>query len=68
LAAANGSHVNGATTLKPLLTESLAAISWTLPMDNSNGVIAPRAVALNEAAQPRRATSGSLDQELLASC
>jgi len=66
LAEASRAQANTATALKPLLTETLAAISWTLPLNIGNGVVAPRAVALNEAAQARRVTSGGVDEELLA--
>jgi hypothetical protein len=66
LAASSLLHANRDTALKPLLTETLAALSWAVPLDNTHGVLAPRAVALNDAAQARRATSGGVDLELLA--
>jgi hypothetical protein len=64
LATASSALAGAAVT--PLLTESLAAITWLQPLDSSNRLVAPRAVALDGAAQARRATSGGLDQELLA--
>jgi len=51
----------------PRVSPSLAALTWTAPLQRGSGIdaIAPRGVILDATAQPRRSVAGSVDHESL---
>jgi hypothetical protein len=65
LALVPATSAQSGTALTPLLTGNLAAAGWMGSLDRSHALAAPRAVALDNAMQVRRGTSGGLDEELL---